>query len=171
MTIDFKGRLRRKSPKRLFGRTLPTAALFGAGGVLFTLLIAFSPYSADAYEGGAERLIPVEEEGLAAEETFESPHIFGAIASCALCHTYNPPELIDEPVEVCLRCHPGNGSDHPVYNHPIDVEVTFLTPSPLPLINQRLVCSTCHDPHASSEIEGLLRVEYQMLCIQCHVDY
>ncbi len=107
-----------------------------------------------------------------AESTVVNPHVFGAVGFCDRCHTDSPPKLKAGVVEICGSCHAKNISDHPVNQHPMDIRVNIVTPSPLPLSsNKTLVCSTCHDPHAGSGFRRLLRVDYQTLCIQCHSDY
>ena len=107
-----------------------------------------------------------------AEQAGPNPHVFGAVGFCYLCHTENPPKLKAGVIEICGSCHEKNISDHPVYRHPMGNKVKILTPSPLPLSrDMRLVCSTCHDPHAGSGFRRLLRVDYQTLCIQCHANY
>lgn len=106
-----------------------------------------------------------------AESSYVNPHIKGATGFCGECHS-NPPELLAGNVAVCVRCHKSSTADHPVTRHPIDRVVRITTPSPLPLTrDNKIVCSTCHDPHAGSGFRAFLRVKYNTLCIQCHVDY
>jgi predicted CXXCH cytochrome family protein len=101
-----------------------------------------------------------------------NPHAEGGEGNCSLCHTRRPPQLIDDHVETCTNCHLGNIENHPVTRHPIDVAVEIMIPSPLPLTKQeRIVCSTCHDPHDEHGFRSLLRVEYHKLCVQCHRGY
>lgn len=106
-----------------------------------------------------------------AQSGYVNPHIKGATALCGECHS-DPPELLAGNVAVCIRCHESSIANHPVTRHPIDRMVRITTPSPLPLTrDKKIVCSTCHDPHAGSGFRALLRVKYNTLCIQCHVDY
>lgn len=107
-----------------------------------------------------------------AEKATTNPHLKGGEGFCFDCHTPRPPELVYDHVDTCTNCHIGNIENHPVTRHPIDVEVRINTPSPLPLTKEnRLVCSTCHDPHDEHGFIKMLRVPYHQLCIQCHRGY
>jgi predicted CXXCH cytochrome family protein len=103
-----------------------------------------------------------------------NPHTPNAEGSCAICHQDGDKggALRRDLIGTCGACHAGNLQNHPVYRHPMNVVVKFNTPSPMPLSEtKRLVCTTCHDPHVSTGYGSLLRVDYQKLCVQCHVGY
>jgi predicted CXXCH cytochrome family protein len=66
----------------------------------------------------------------------------------------------------------GNIANHPVTRHPINIVVKINTPSPLPLTyDDKLVCSTCHDPHNEHGFSSMLRAQYHRLCVLCHSGY
>ncbi len=106
------------------------------------------------------------------KEPVINPHTRRSEGNCSYCHTRRPPQLIDDHVGTCTNCHIGNIENHPVTRHPIDVAVKIMIPTPLPLTKeQRIVCSTCHDPHDEHGYASLLRVQYRKLCVQCHRGY
>ena len=98
-----------------------------------------------------------------------NPHVTGGVGLCGECHS-NPPELLADDVALCIRCHKGSTADHPVTMHPIDRVVRITTPSPLPLTrDKKIVCSTCHDPHASSGFKSFTKgkVQYPLHTVSC----
>jgi predicted CXXCH cytochrome family protein len=116
--------------------------------------------------------VSVAEELSGEDGAIGNPHIDQGKGKCAVCHTQRPPQLRDDHVETCTNCHIGNIENHPVTRHPIDVGVKIKIPTPLPLaIGDRIVCSTCHDPHDDHGFSSMLRVEYHQLCVQCHRGY
>jgi len=88
--------------------------------------------------------------------------------SCSYCHINAAPvagnaELLSQLPELCVNCHPDRiGSAE----HVIGVQPTSSMTAPLPLLNGRLTCITCHDPHSNSPT--LLRMDKALLCRACH---
>ena len=87
--------------------------------------------------------------------------------SCSYCHNSATPAagnagLLSALPGLCVNCHPdrvGNAE------HVIGVKPVSAMTMPLPLLNGRLTCTTCHDPHAESPT--LLRAEQTSLCRVC----
>ncbi|MGW8323621.1 MAG: cytochrome c3 family protein [Thermodesulfobacteriota bacterium] len=84
---------------------------------------------------------------------------------CHLSERPGPSDLLASGTELCLRCHPDRtgGREHPVGSFP-----TFTGPTRLPLGDGRIICTTCHNPHASTP--GMLRLPPQELCPACHTE-
>ncbi|MBE9531470.1 MAG: cytochrome c3 family protein, partial [Proteobacteria bacterium] len=101
-----------------------------------------------------------------------NPHFSHGKGKCQVCHTASPPKLLEEHIQTCVNCHSGNIENHTVTRHPIGISVKIKIPTPLPLArNERIVCSTCHDPHDDQGFSSMLRVQYHNLCVQCHRGY
>jgi len=101
-----------------------------------------------------------------------NPHDFKDKKSCARCHTAEVPKLHHDPVTTCVKCHPGNVANHPVYRHPIKVQASrkVLIPEGFPLsVDDDMVCYTCHDYHNTVGMDKMLWIEYKDICIACHV--
>ena len=65
------------------------------------------------------------------------------------------PMSVNEP-EACYKCHPKiRGRTHLPSHHPI--------------IEGKMTCSDCHDPHGSAE-QNLAKETLNMLCYKCHAD-
>ncbi|WP_455211767.1 cytochrome c3 family protein [Kaarinaea lacus] len=90
--------------------------------------------------------------------------------SCSYCHINAAPVagnagLLSQLPELCINCHPdriGNAE------HVIGVKPVLSMTTPLPLLNGRLTCITCHDSH--SDVSTLLRMDKALLCRTCHQD-
>lgn len=86
---------------------------------------------------------------------------------CTTCHRQQTPTeqqamLIQDLPKLCINCHAdraGNGE------HIIEVFPQGTT-DPLPLVEGKLGCITCHDPHGTQP--GQLRVSAADLCMICH---
>jgi len=122
--------------------------------------------------------------------------------TCLFCHASIPdvnfmgPEkvtfLVQDPNQYCNGCHPGFTKKHPSGgNHlrePSDIVKEAIRTSverigvKLPLINGKIVCVTCHNPHETGVIkfiaaatgtkqENKLRLTFaRRTCSGCHVD-
>jgi predicted CXXCH cytochrome family protein len=81
---------------------------------------------------------------------------------CQACHLPGG-ELVAGPVDTCKRCHKFGHN-----NHPVNVVQKTATAG-LPLLDGgRVVCHTCHDPHAIANKRRGLRKEFNALCLSCH---
>lgn len=84
-----------------------------------------------------------------------------ADVSCSDCHKIHAgPDLIvraKEVNEMCFRCH-------------AQTKAEFTLPSHHAVLEKKVICTDCHDPHGSIG-EGLLRREsVKETCAQCHTD-
>lgn len=110
----------------------------------------------------------------------EKSHDFDGM--CTTCHVglKDPSVLTRDPNYLCLRCHPDNVKR----SHPSDFIPIKDIPPQYPLYKAKMVCTTCHFPHAKygnteSEDPGpgeavhgpyLLRSERtgKVFCFSCH---
>lgn len=86
---------------------------------------------------------------------------------CNQCHLETAPNgqqatLIQALPMLCIECHMSRvgGSEH---------KINFIPEGPigsLPLVEGKLSCTTCHDPHGKQAKQ--LRVPSDVLCITCH---
>ncbi len=88
-------------------------------------------------------------------------HSMGDV-SCFDCHNvHQSADLIVNPKDtkdMCLECHQRQ-------------EAEFLLPSRHPVLEKKVFCTDCHDPHGSIN-DGLLRQEtVKEICTQCHGNY
>jgi predicted CXXCH cytochrome family protein len=104
---------------------------------------------------------------LRAEELI-NPHDFTKEALCVQCHIEGSRDLRHDEITVCFRCHSENLADHV-----IDVKPRrALVPAGWYMSSDgRMVCYSCHDYHHKSTIRRVLWVEYERLCMLCHVGY
>jgi predicted CXXCH cytochrome family protein len=92
----------------------------------------------------------------------------GGHAACEVCHVDPSPGpatadlLMPEP-QLCLSCHPDQSGPS---NHVIGVAPTPGMPTTLPLSNGVMICSTCHDLHATTPT--LVRTYPGGICFGCH---
>jgi predicted CXXCH cytochrome family protein len=93
----------------------------------------------------------------------ENPHDVQGKPLCQRCHARGEKGVRRDPVALCAQCHdPGK------MKHPFDVALPN-PPADLPFgANGRIVCHTCHDPHAVKVRKSGLRLEYRELCLRCH---
>jgi predicted CXXCH cytochrome family protein len=91
-------------------------------------------------------------------------------AACRLCGANNmvslgdfDKEIINKAPEVCVNCHPERVGKP---EHAINVKVISPMTEPLPLLNGKVTCVTCHDPFGTSK--HLLRYDKEILCAACH---
>jgi len=104
---------------------------------------------------------------------------------CADCHTMTNGKALPIPVqktdEICLGCHDGKKAAleaHPI--HKIFDERTYRKPPGWPLVNERLVCLTCHNINLTaghshpqplfnrSFLRGGPVREMEEFCMNCH---
>ncbi len=95
------------------------------------------------------------------------PLSLNAHQRCDLCHlspspTQQQADLAGSLPGLCIDCHAeraGNGE------HIINVAPTGVIGN-LPLVNGKLGCTTCHDPHGTTPMQ--LRSSANDLCMSCH---
>jgi predicted CXXCH cytochrome family protein len=88
-------------------------------------------------------------------------HAYRGRPLCQGCHA-EAGALLAAPNALCARCHTFVHGTHPV-----DVEQKGGAEG-LPLAGRRVVCHTCHDPHAVQP-KAALRLAYNDLCTRCHL--
>jgi len=87
---------------------------------------------------------------------------------CTVCHVNAAPDtqgtqLIRGLPDPCVECHAARiGAGE----HIINVVPSMAMPVELPLVDGRLGCITCHDPHGTAP--GQLRISAEQLCQACH---
>jgi predicted CXXCH cytochrome family protein len=89
---------------------------------------------------------------------------------CTACHDPHATDyefMLLQPInKLCLGCHPRTGAfsaGHPVPRHPVSGPVENLRPG------KKLTCTSCHDPHGSSEPYMLFQsIQGARLCRECH---
>lgn len=91
------------------------------------------------------------------------PHDYQGRTLCQRCHVPGEERPSFDPVALCTQCHDRENMRHPVgIAQPGDAQG-------LPLVEgDRIVCHTCHDPHAVKAYPHGLRSEYVPLCKRCH---
>ncbi len=129
------------------------SSLFQFVFVLYLILVGFT-----GFENGDK---------VSAEEMI-NPHDFSNKQLCSQCHKEKPPALKYDEITVCLRCHPDNLKDHIVN---VEVKKAILPDGWYLSRDKKLVCYSCHDYHNQGTIPKMLLVEYDKLCILCHVGY
>jgi DmsE family decaheme c-type cytochrome len=89
-----------------------------------------------------------------------SAHEFQNVScvSCHSIHTAHDKTLIkSEQPEVCVKCH-------------TDRRVDMLKPSSHPLVEGKMACSDCHNPHGSSGPSLLREATLNETCYSCHAE-
>ena len=111
--------------------------------------------------------------------------IVDKFGKCALCHTPHNPKYkflwalkpatgktLDE--KLCLSCHGKAGFAEKIgkHSHPIgDISNPYVKYSGLPLIEGKIDCATCHNPHGGKDRVHLTRKPIKgdsELCLSCH---
>jgi len=82
--------------------------------------------------------------------------------TCVSCHGIHgqtdPVALKTTQADVCFECHRSQRADS-------------LKPSAHPIRFNAMVCTDCHDPHASATDGQLIRNTTNELCVSCHAEY
>ncbi|MDH5444579.1 MAG: cytochrome c3 family protein [Gammaproteobacteria bacterium] len=95
------------------------------------------------------------------------PVLSNAHETCKSCHRENQPtedraELVHTLPNLCIECHSERADKG---EHQINIVPTGGT-GPLPLVEGKLSCTTCHDPHSTQGKQ--LRISAKTLCLTCH---
>lgn len=81
--------------------------------------------------------------------------------SCSECHKVHAgPDLIVKPrdtFQMCTKCHEG-------------AKMEFSLPSHHPVLEKKVLCTDCHDPHGVIGEENLRKETVKATCTQCHAD-
>lgn len=81
--------------------------------------------------------------------------------SCSDCHKiHTGPDLIvrqRETYKMCFECHE-------------DVRVEFALPSRHPVLEGKVICTTCHDPHGTTSDKLLRKESERETCSICHAE-
>ncbi len=91
-------------------------------------------------------------------------------ATCSSCHVFSSEtgraalQNGSSPDEICYGCHSDRTKTG---EHRVGVPVNVET-SPLPLVDGKVACITCHEPHGLSGFPSLLRTAPEALCNRCH---
>ncbi len=103
-----------------------------------------------------------------------NPHNYDNKDYCQSCHVVSEmPRLNYDSITTCVKCHPGSIGNHPVSRHPVLVKVPYniVLPEWMPLSKEeKIVCFTCHDNHNRSGFSRMLRIDYESLCVSCHIN-
>ncbi|GAB4390360.1 MAG: DmsE family decaheme c-type cytochrome [Thermodesulfovibrionales bacterium] len=81
--------------------------------------------------------------------------------SCSDCHRIHAgPDLIVRPREayrMCFECHG-------------EVRAEFALPSHHPVLERKVICTDCHDPHGTTSDKLLRRESVKATCTACHAE-
>lgn len=86
---------------------------------------------------------------------------------CQACHVAQTPALLQGPVATCQRCHPTRHTP----GHEAGTPLPASRVGSLPLVEGRLVCHSCHEPHDVQRQRYGLRLPLTPLCRSCHPKY
>ncbi|MHC4779310.1 MAG: cytochrome c3 family protein [Planctomycetota bacterium] len=90
-------------------------------------------------------------------------------AACAECHPGEDMTSLKGPeADLCYRCH--DNVTHGI-SHPVGVKAKVNTDPALWMLDGKVACSTCHDPHGKTGHEALLRRTGNALCEPCHPEH
>lgn len=97
---------------------------------------------------------------------WEMPPIKKKCETCHVSHNMGGSLMLKAPLsELCLTCHPDRVAPS---EHKVDI-VPSMKVEKLPLDEEgRMTCVTCHDPHGTSKVVRMLRMESAKLCKSCH---
>ena len=86
---------------------------------------------------------------------------------CAVCHLPEdgrPAGILKKPLsDLCLECHADRQAPN---EHKVDI-IPSMAVTDLPLMEGKMTCVTCHDPH-SATYPQMLRTAPKNLCFRCH---
>ena len=89
-----------------------------------------------------------------------SRHAVGQV-SCSDCHQIHkgPQQKVprDDISDLCLGCHE-------------EVAARLHLPSHHPVLEKKITCGDCHDPHGTSQDYNLKAASIKDLCVRCHAD-
>jgi len=100
------------------------------------------------------------------EKTLPTEH-----ATCSSCHVFSSEtgraalQNGSTPDEICYGCHSDRAK---AGEHKVGGPVRE-SQADLPLIDGRVACITCHEPHGLSDNIALLRTAPEDLCNRCHL--
>ncbi|MBI4823263.1 MAG: DmsE family decaheme c-type cytochrome, partial [Nitrospirae bacterium] len=81
--------------------------------------------------------------------------------SCSDCHKiHEGPDLIVKPREtfqMCTKCHEA-------------IKLEFSLPSHHPVLEKKVLCTDCHEPHGTLGEKNLRKETVKATCTQCHAD-
>lgn len=81
--------------------------------------------------------------------------------SCSDCHpTHRGVDLTTKPRDtkpMCLRCHQ-------------DIGASFTLPSRHPVLEKKIFCTDCHDPHGYITENLMRKISVKETCTQCHAE-
>ena len=132
-----------------------------AAMILFSALFAMQVMIVPGCTAAARNTVPVEQH----VQNGEVPKIK---KDCTICHGPHEKKkgstLLIKPVEeLCVTCHADRMS---AKEHKVDI-VPPMKVWNLPLLNGKITCITCHDPHKNA-YGRMLRMPESDLCLQCH---
>ncbi|KAA0258915.1 hypothetical protein FHQ18_02925 [Deferribacter autotrophicus] len=101
--------------------------------------------------------------------------------NCLSCHkvhnSKNKNLLIDKVDNICLDCHKSGGVAEKKLvgknSHPVDILPKIKIPKDMKLVNGKIECITCHEPHKAGTKNKFLRTDPKNLdifCYKCHGD-
>ena len=100
-----------------------------------------------------------------ATNTFAQGH-----SQCTACHSQGVSDdtavmatIRPELPQLCIDCHQDRVA---AGEHIINVTPVTAHPASLPLVNGRVSCTSCHDPHGKQAAQ--LRMDAATLCQDCH---
>lgn len=94
----------------------------------------------------------------------EIPEIKKQCDLCHRSHAMGGAILLNKPLsDLCLDCHPDRKAPG---DHIVDV-VPSMDVGGLPLLEGKMTCVTCHDPH-EDPFGRMLRADPDKLCRYCH---
>ena len=92
-------------------------------------------------------------------------------ATCSSCHAFSEKTGLTglknnaAPDALCTECHSDRAK---AGEHRVGMPVKESL-STLPLVEGKVACITCHEPHGLSGFPSLLRAEPRALCTRCHL--
>ena len=91
-----------------------------------------------------------------------NPHLYRGKPLCQACHVMDSERLLEG--HGCEGCHKTPHSK----GHDVGTPLVRKAPVALPLVDGKVACHTCHDPHDIKRERFGLRKELNALCRDCH---